>query len=146
MDQHRHHGHVGGLALTVQGVTGPSAALLVRDPDGQLVLRTEDASAYTRLRPSREVRRATAAMAERGVTVRVEHDGRAVVTLGVARAPWWQSTLTGSRHVRVESWRAARSARTAGSARPAGGARPAVDGTTPAGIGPVDLPLRGVVA
>lgn len=116
MDEHRHVGHVGGLAVVVQGHAGPTPALLVRDEAGQLVLRTEDASGYARLRPSAEVRRASAAMAARGVTVRVDHDGRPVVTLGVARAPWWQRGLTGSRHLRVESWQAWRGARTAGAA------------------------------
>lgn len=44
-------------------------------------------------------------LAARGVTVRVVHEGVHLVTLGAVSAPWWQRRATGSRRIRVGSWR-----------------------------------------
>ncbi|WP_447644769.1 hypothetical protein [Nocardioides zeae] len=103
MSDHRCVGHVGGLFLEMAGRDGAVPAVLVRDRRG-LVLRIDDAAAFARVRASREVRHAAARMAERGVVVRVECRGRALVTLGVADASWWQRVLTGTRHVRLHAW------------------------------------------
>ncbi|HEY1135259.1 MAG TPA: hypothetical protein VGE77_11860 [Nocardioides sp.] len=103
MGDHRCVGHVGGLFLEVAGQDGGVPAVLVRE-QGDLVLRLDDPSVFARLRPAREVREASARMAERGVRVRVECRGRAVLTLGVERSPWWQRSISGAAHVRVDAW------------------------------------------
>lgn len=103
MSDHRCVGHVGGLFLEMAGRDGVVPAVLVRDRGG-LVLRIDDAAAFARVRASRDVRDAAARMAQRGVVVRVECRGRALVTLGVAHVPWWQRALTGARHVRLHAW------------------------------------------
>ncbi|GAB3074816.1 hypothetical protein [Nocardioides zeae] len=103
MGDHRCVGHVGGLFLEMAGRDGAVPAVLVRDRDG-LVLRIDDPAAFGRVRASREVREAATRMAERGVVVRVECRGRALVTLGVAAVPWWQRALTGATHLRLHAW------------------------------------------
>lgn len=103
MSDHRCAGHVGGLFLELAGRDGAVPAVLVRDRDG-LVLRVDEVAGFGRVRASREVRGAAARMAERGVVVRVECRGRALVTLGVATAPWWQRALAGAPHVRLHAW------------------------------------------
>ncbi|MDR6174930.1 hypothetical protein QE364_000952 [Nocardioides zeae] len=103
MNDHRCVGHVGGLFLEMAGRDGAVPAVLVRDRDG-LVLRVDDTVAFGRVRAGREVRDAAALMAARGVVVRVECRGRALVTLGVPAAPWWQRALTGAAHVRLHAW------------------------------------------
>ena len=46
-------------------------------------------------------------LADRGLTIRVMRGATHLITLGVARAPWWHRRATGSRHIRLGSLRGA---------------------------------------
>lgn len=97
-------GRTAVLPVELMGPTGPLQATLARDVDGVLSLHAPAPGPFAGWRPDGDLREASAQMAARGVEVRVRVGGRHVLTLGVERAPWWQRTITGARHVRYAAW------------------------------------------
>ena len=75
--------------------------------DNELVLQVDDAGAFAGRDDAPAINAVAAALAQRGISVRIEEKGRHLVSIGAVRAPWWQRRLTGSRHVRVSSLRGA---------------------------------------
>ena len=75
--------------------------------DSRLTLAVDDPGAFAGAGDAAAVRALAEGLAATGVAVRVEHDGRHLVTLGAVRAPWWQRRLTGTRRIRLGSLRGA---------------------------------------
>ncbi len=79
----------------------------------RLVLEVDDPGAFAGPQDAPGVRAVAAALATRGMTVEVRHDGQLLITLGRVRTSWWQRRVTGSRHIRLGglrgAWTAARS-------------------------------------
>jgi hypothetical protein len=86
---------------------------------------------------SQAIRGFAAALAGRGLSVRVVTPSGPLVTLGVRRSSWLQRRLTGSRHIRIERgaglWALVRGR----SRAPRGGALPAAELVPPATLFPV---------
>jgi hypothetical protein len=72
-----------------------------------LDLEVDDPGAFAGGRDAPAIRALAAALARRGLAVRVVHRGTHLVTFGAVRAPWWQRRATGSRHIRLGSLRGA---------------------------------------
>jgi hypothetical protein len=113
---------------TVTGVlTGAGSALELRVSDPHVFAGRSD---------SRSVSGIARALAAQGVSMTVVAPSGPLVTLGVARAPWWQRAVTGSRHVRLARgkglWALAR-----GRARARGGALPGVRLAPPPTVWPL---------
>lgn len=75
--------------------------------DNNLVLQVDDAGVFAGRDDAPAINAVAAALAERGISVRIEEKGRHLVSIGAVRAPWWQRRFTGSRHIRVSSLRGA---------------------------------------
>jgi len=79
----------------------------LRGADGRLELRVGDPSAFAGRGDSDSVRGFAAALAARGLVVRVVSGDATLLTLGAARTSWLQRRLTGSRHIAVGGARGA---------------------------------------
>ncbi|WP_134767787.1 FHA domain-containing protein [Nocardioides sp. 1609] len=79
----------------------------------RLTLDVDEPGAFAGAGDAGVVRAAGAALAARGLTVRVVSGDLHLITLGAVRVPWWQRRVTRSRHIRLGSvrgaWTAARS-------------------------------------
>ncbi|WP_137294409.1 FHA domain-containing protein [Nocardioides dongxiaopingii] len=79
----------------------------------RLTLDVDEPGAFAGSGDAGVVRAAGAALAARGLTVRVVSGDLHLITLGAVRVPWWQRRVTRSRHIRLGSvrgaWTAARS-------------------------------------
>ena len=73
----------------------------LRGRRGHLELRVNDPGAFAGRADSAAVRGFAAALAARGLVVRVVSGDATLVTLGATRTRWLQRRLTGSRHIRV---------------------------------------------
>lgn len=84
---------------TVQGT--------VSGTGNRLEVRLSDAGYFAGRRDAGHLRLLAAGLAERGITVAVIAGDVVLLEIGATRAPWWQRTITRSRHLRVVSVRGA---------------------------------------
>ncbi len=91
-------------------VTGPSGAVAHGHLTGagdRLTFEIDNAGIFAGSGDAPMVRAVAQALAARGIAVRVVSNGVHLVTVGAVTAPWWQRRATGSRRIRVGSWRGA---------------------------------------
>ncbi|MET0998161.1 MAG: FHA domain-containing protein [Marmoricola sp.] len=95
--------------LTVEVATpdGETATGHLTGSNGRLRLDIDNPGLLAGSGDSSTVRSAAEELAAHGITVEVVHDGVHLVTLGAVSAPWWQRRATGSRRIKVGSWRGA---------------------------------------
>lgn len=71
-----------------------------------LTLTVSDPSAFAAPGDAETLRRLADGLASRGLQVAVrDQQGRHLLTMGAVRTPWWQRTVTRSRHLRLGGWR-----------------------------------------
>jgi hypothetical protein len=75
---------------------------VLRGSGTALELTVSDPSVFAGRGDARILRGLAAALADRGMSVRVVAPSGPLVTLGARRTPWWQRRVTGSRHIRIE--------------------------------------------
>lgn len=95
------------LDVEVASPDGHTATAHLSGAHGQLTLDVDNPGLFAGSGDSAAVRGVAEELAARGMTVRVVHDGVHLVTLGAVSAPWWQRRATGSRRIKVGSWRGA---------------------------------------
>ena len=95
------------LCVELRGPDGAVARGHLTGRGSRLTFEVDDPGVFAGPGDVPVVRAAAEAMAARGIAVRVVHDGVHLVTLGAVSAPWWQRRATGSRRIRVVSWRGA---------------------------------------
>ncbi|MEO5652460.1 MAG: FHA domain-containing protein [Marmoricola sp.] len=95
--------------LTVQftGVDGQTAAGHLHGTHGRLTLDLDNPGVFAGSGDAVMVRSLASNLAGRGVQIRVQHEGVHLVSIGAVTAPWWQRRATGSKRIRVGSWRGA---------------------------------------
>ncbi len=93
------------FALEREGRTSITGRL--QGSDNRLTLEVSDPGAFAGAGDAAGITALAESFAERGIRVRVEHDGVHLVTLGAVRAPWWQRRATGSKRIRLGSLRGA---------------------------------------
>lgn len=93
------------LDVEVVSPEGQRAVAHLGGRDGRLTLDVDNPGLFASAADAGAVARVAEELASRGVTVRVVHDGIHLVTLGAVSAPWWQRRATGSRRIKVASWR-----------------------------------------
>ena len=95
------------LDLEVSSPEGHRATAHLSGTHGRLTLDIDNPGLFASTGDSQAVVGVAEELAARGVTVRVVHEGVHLVTLGAVSAPWWQRRATGSRRIKVGSWRGA---------------------------------------
>ncbi len=95
--------------LTVEVATpeGATATGHLSGSHGRLRLDIDNPGLLAGSGDSVTVRGVAEELATHGISVKVVHEGVHLVTLGAVSAPWWQRRATGSRRIKVGSWRGA---------------------------------------
>lgn len=93
------------LTFELDGPEGVSVHGRLHGQDNRLVLDVDHPEVFAGRGDAATVRGAAELLAARGVRVRVVHAGVHLITLGAVSAPWWQRRATGTRHIRLGSWR-----------------------------------------
>lgn len=95
------------LAFEMTTPTGREVRGHLRGEHNRLDLVVDDPGAFAGSGDAAAIRGLADLLAHQGVTIRVVHDGRALVLLGHVSAPWWQRRATGTRHIKLASLRGA---------------------------------------
>jgi hypothetical protein len=95
------------LTLRVATAEGQTASGHLSGSNGRLRLDIDNPGLFAGSGDSGTVRGAAEELAAQGISIRVVHDGVHLVTIGAVSAPWWQRRATGSRRIKVGSWRGA---------------------------------------
>ncbi len=95
------------LTVSFTGPDGQSAGGHLHGTHGRLTLELDNPGVFAGSGDAAMVRSLADVLAGRGVKIRVEHEGVHLVSIGAVSAPWWQRRATGSRRIRVGSWRGA---------------------------------------
>ncbi len=95
------------LDLEVTAPDGQIASAHLSGEHGHLTLDVDNPGVFAGSSDAPAVRGVAEELAARGVSVRVVHEGVHLVTIGAVSAPWWQRRATGSRRIRIGSWRGA---------------------------------------
>jgi hypothetical protein len=95
------------LSFRVAAGDGETATGRLSGIHGRLTLDIDNPGLFAGSGDSAAVRGAADQLAAQGVSVQVVHDGVHLVTIGAVSAPWWQRRATGSRRIRIGSWRGA---------------------------------------
>lgn len=77
----------------------------IRGAGSRLVLAVDRPEVFASRSDADTVNAMAEALAKQGVVVEVRHDDIHLVTMGDVRAPWWQRRATGSRRIRLGSFR-----------------------------------------
>lgn len=78
---------------------------LLRGSGSRLVLAVDRPEVFASRADSDAVNAMAEALAQRGLIVEVRHDDTHLVTMGDVHAPWWQRRATGSKRIRLGSFR-----------------------------------------
>ena len=124
------------LTVAFEGPDGEQTSGRLHGSGNLLTFDVEDPALFAGTGDADVVKATAESLAERGIRVRVVHDGVHLVTIGAVSAPWWQRRATGSRRIRVGSLRGAWT-----SLRSRAGDRPAVLPSTLAFPPPALLPI-----
>jgi hypothetical protein len=95
------------LSVEVSSPEGETATGHLTGSNGDLTLDVDNPSLFAGSGDAESVRGVAEELATHGISVRVVHEGVHLVTLGAVSAPWWQRRATGSRRIRIGSWRGA---------------------------------------
>jgi hypothetical protein len=95
------------LSVELSGADGETARARLRGTHSELTLDIDNPGLFAGTGDAPMVRAAAEELADRGIRVRVVHDGVHLVTIGAVSAPWWQRRATGSRRIKMGSWRGA---------------------------------------
>ena len=95
------------LRVQFTGADGQSAAGHLHGSLGRLTLDLDNPGVFAGSGDAVMVQNLASTLAGRGVQVRVQHQGVHLVSIGAVSAPWWQRRATGSRRIRIGSWRGA---------------------------------------
>lgn len=101
------------LTVSIEREDLPPVNARVTGKGSRLDLEVDDPGAFAGGEDAPALRGVAEALAGLGVTMRVTHRGRHLVSLGAVRAPWWQRRFTGTRRIKVGSWRGAFTSATA---------------------------------
>ena len=93
------------LSVDLSGADGEVAHGHLTGTHSRLTLDIDHPSIFAGSGDAPMVQAAAEGLALRGISVRVVHDGVHLVTIGAVSAPWWQRRATGSRRIKVGSWR-----------------------------------------
>lgn len=95
------------LSVELSSPEGRAASGHLSGTRGRLTLDIDNPGLFAGSGDADLIRGAAEELAARGISVRVVHEGVHLVTLGAVSAPWWQRRATGSRRIRIGSWRGA---------------------------------------
>ncbi len=95
------------LSVELSSSEGRAATGHLSGAFGRLTLDIDNPGLFAGSGDAVMVRGAAEELATRGISVRVVSDGVHLVTIGAVSAPWWQRRATGSRRIRIGSWRGA---------------------------------------
>jgi len=98
---------VADVTFDVEVPDGRTVHGTLRGAGTRFVLEVDDPGVFAGGRDAPAIRRLAAALAARGMAVRVVQGDSHLVTFGAVRAPWWQRRATGSRFIRLGSLRGA---------------------------------------
>ena len=93
------------LEVDIERPSGPPVHAHLRGEASRLVLEVDQPGAFAGNEDAPALRGLAEMFAGAGVSIRVEHRGTHLVTLGSVRAPWWHRRVTGSRRIRLGSLR-----------------------------------------
>lgn len=125
------------LSFSVEIDGSPTVSGSLTGSGKELELHVSDPFLFSGRSDEGAVRGLASSLAARGVSISVISRSGPLVTLGVARASWLQSRLTGSRHIRVDRVSALWSLFRSRSRAPRGGALPTASLAPPATLFPV---------
>ncbi len=95
------------LSLDLEVAGKPAVHALLRGEANRLLLEVDDPSVFAGSGDASALRGLAESLAVKGVVVQVMSGGRHLVSLGDVTAPWWQRRATGSRRIRLGSFRGA---------------------------------------
>ncbi len=95
------------LSVQVTTPQGEIARARLTGVEGDLTLDVDNPAMFAGADDADSVRGVAEGLAAHGITVRVVHEGVHLVTIGAVTAPWWQRRATGSRRIRIGTWRGA---------------------------------------
>jgi hypothetical protein len=93
------------LEVQIERDDRPPVRAQVRGSSSRLTMEVDQPGAFAGAADAPALRDFADGLASLGVTLRVEHRGRHLITIGATRAPWWHRRVTGSRRIRLGSLR-----------------------------------------
>ena len=95
------------LRVEIAGPQGQTARGHLHGTDNLLTFDIDHPGMFAGNRDAPTIRAVAQEMYDRRLRVRVVHDGVHLVTIGDVLAPWWQRRATGSKRIRIGTWKGA---------------------------------------